>query len=117
MNRDEVVTGIMRAAGLTKANVNRFYDGLVEVIKKRLATEGEFVLPGLGALVVRTRKARIGRNPQTGKSIQIPRKKVVRFRAYRGLRELLNPSTAQPQATQPERSETLPGPGEEAPSA
>lgn len=91
MNRDEMIEGVMRAAGISKANVNRFYDGLVELAKKQLKSKGEFVLPGLGVLVVRTRKATTGRNPRTGETISIPRKKVVRFRAYKDLRDMMNP--------------------------
>jgi DNA-binding protein HU-beta len=91
MNRDEMVSGIMRTAGLSKANVNRFYDGLLDLAMKQLQNEGEFVLPGLGVLRVRTRKATTGRNPQTGEKIHIPKKKVVRFRAYKDLRDMLNP--------------------------
>ncbi|MDP7161887.1 MAG: HU family DNA-binding protein [Phycisphaerae bacterium] len=90
MNRNEMIEGIMRQAGLSKANVGRFYAGLVELVRKELVRNKEFVLPGLGALCVRKRKARIGRNPRTGESIQIPAKKVVRFRAYSSLGELLN---------------------------
>jgi DNA-binding protein HU-beta len=91
VNRDEMIDGIMRASGINKANINRFYDGLVELAKKKLASDGEFVLPGLGVLRVKVRKARTGRNPQTGEKIRIPRKKVVRFGTYKGLNELLNP--------------------------
>lgn len=66
MNRDEMVEGIIRASGISKANVNRFYDGLVVLAMKKLASDGQFVLPGLGVLRVKVRKARDGRNPQTG---------------------------------------------------
>lgn len=97
MNRDQMVAGVMRSAGLNKANVNRFYEGLVELAKAQLRSEGEFVLPGLGVLRVRTRKATTGRNPRTGEAIQIPRKKVVRFHAYKDLREMLNPAAAPPE--------------------
>ena len=62
------------------------------------------VLPGLGVLVVRTRKATTGRNPRTGETISIPRKKVVRFRAYKDLRELMNPGLKT--ADEPESSES-----------
>ena len=93
MNRDEMILGIMRASGISKANVNRFYEGLVELAKKKLASDGQFVFPGLGVLRVKTRKARDGRNPQTGEKIRIPRKKVVRFGAYKDLKEILNPSS------------------------
>jgi DNA-binding protein HU-beta len=98
MNRNEMIEGIMRQAGLSKANVGRFYAGLVELVRKELVRNKEFVLPGLGALRVRKRKARIGRNPRTGETIQIPAKKVVRFRAYSSLGELLNGPTKGPAA-------------------
>jgi DNA-binding protein HU-beta len=91
MNKDEMIDGIMRASGISKANINRFYDGLVELAKNKLASEGEFTFPGLGVLRVKIRKAREGRNPKTGEKIKIPRKKVVRFGAYKDLKELLNP--------------------------
>jgi len=94
MNRDEMVEGIMRASGISKANVNRFYDGLVALALKKLANDGQFVLPGLGVLRVKVRKARDGRNPQTGERIRIPRKKVVRFGAYKDLKEVINPADA-----------------------
>ncbi len=94
MNKDEMVEGIMRASGISKANVNRFYDGLVTLAKKKLGSDGQFVLPGLGVLRVKVRKAREGRNPRTGEKIRIPRKKVVRFGTYKDLKEMLNPETA-----------------------
>ncbi len=91
MNRAELNEHVMRSAGLTKANVDRFYQGFVDLAKKELQRKGEFSLPGLGTMVVRVRKAREGRNPQTGEKIRIPRSKVVRFRAYKDIKELLNP--------------------------
>jgi DNA-binding protein HU-beta len=93
MNRDEMVEGIMRASGINKANINRFYDGLVALAKKKLASDGQFVLPGLGVLRVRVHRARDGRNPRTGERIRIPRKKVVRFGAYKDLKAMLNPES------------------------
>ena len=94
MTRDQMVEGVMRSAGISKANVNRFYDGLVELARKQLLTNKEFVLPGLGVLRVRTRAARVARNPRTGEKVNVPRKKVVRFRAYKDLRDMLNPGLA-----------------------
>ncbi len=90
MNRNEMVEGIMRNAGISKANVARFYEGLVELTRKELVRNKEFVLPGLGALKVRHRKARMARNPQTGEMLHVRAKKVVRFRTYSSLDELLN---------------------------
>ena len=91
MDKDQMVEGIMRSAGISKANVHRFYDGLVELVKKQLTREGEFVLPGLGVFRVRVQKAREARNPRTGEKVRLARKRVVRFKAYKDLKESLNP--------------------------
>ena len=90
MNRNEMTEGIMRNAGISKVNVSRFYDGLVALAQNELVRNKLFVLPGLGALCVRRRKARTARNPQTGAPVNVPAKKVVRFRTYGPLDELLN---------------------------
>ena len=91
MKQADLAESIMRSAGLTKANVNRFYRGLVDLVRKELVNNGECVLPGLGILRVRIRKAREGRNPRTGERIHIPRRKGVSFKPYKDVRELLNP--------------------------
>jgi len=102
MNRPELIERIIKRAGLTKANADRFYEGLIDVARNELVRNGRFVLPGLGALTVRTRKARTGRNPRTGQTIQIPQKKVVRFRAFKDMNLLLNPSALKSQGEQPQ---------------
>jgi DNA-binding protein HU-beta len=90
MNRDEMIEGVMRHAGISKANVERFYDGLVELVRAELQRRKEFVLPGLGVLRVRQRLARMARNPRTGQAVKVPARRVVRFRGYSALDELLN---------------------------
>ena len=90
MNRNQMIEGIMRHAGISKANVSRFYDGLAALAQAELLRNKEFVLPGLGALRVRRRKARMGRNPRTGAPIRVRARKVVRFRAYSALDTALN---------------------------
>ena len=109
MNRNEMIEGIMRHAGISKANVSRFYDGLVTLARNELMRGKLFVLPGLGALRVRRRKAYVARNPQTGGPVQVPAKKVVRFRAYAPLDEFLNgPAKGTAPAEPPEPSGQLP---------
>jgi DNA-binding protein HU-beta len=88
VTKDKMIEGVMRASGISKANVERFYDGLVVLAMKELSNKGEFVLPGLGAFKVRVRKARIARNPRTGEPVKVPSKKVVRFVPYSGLKGL-----------------------------
>jgi DNA-binding protein HU-beta len=97
MTKDKMIEGVMRASGISKANVERFYDGLVVLARKELQNKGEFVLPGLGAFKVRVRKARIARNPRTGEPVKVPSKKVVRFVSYSGLKDLFSKKEEKPE--------------------
>ena len=114
MDRNTMIEGIMRNAGISKANVARFYEGLIELARKELAHNKQFVLPGLGVLRVRARRARVGRNPRTGEKLRIPARKVVRFRTYRALDELLNgprkPAATTAPGSEPEPTLPLPEP-------
>jgi len=96
MTKDKMVEGIMRHSGISKANVERFYDGLVSLAKRELRSKGEFVLPGLGALKVRARKARVARNPRTGEPVRVPARKVVRLVPYSGLKDLFSRKEEEP---------------------
>lgn len=95
MNRKEMIDVLAECApDVTKADISRIYDGFVDLAKKQLNAESEFMLPGLGALKVKVSKARTARNPQTGAPIFVPEKRNVRFSAYKELKELLNPPAA-----------------------
>lgn len=78
MTKGQVLTYMAKKSGLTKKATGEFIQELV-VLAYKEAKKG-FVIPGLGKLVLVDRKARIGRNPKTGEAIQIPAKKVVKFR-------------------------------------
>ena len=108
MDRNQMIEGIMRHAGISKANVSRFYDGLAALARSELVRNKQFVLPGLGALRVRQRSARMARNPRTGVPVHVPAKKVVRFRAYAPLAEALNGPARKGASAPPEPSGRLP---------
>ena len=101
MTKEDLVEGILRNCEISKANVERFYDGLSKLLVKELNRKGEVPLPGLGVLRVVTLKARTARNPRTGETVQVPRKKTVRFRPYKELRDSLNPALAAAAAAAP----------------
>ena len=111
MTKEDLVEGILRNCGINKANVERFYDGLAMLLTKELAKKSEVPLPGLGVLRVVTLKARTARNPRTGEAVQVPRKKTVRFRPYKELREVLNPGLAAREASEPEAPAATEGEG------
>ena len=77
--------------GTTRKDVKGVLDALVEIGHKELKKNGVFVLPGIGRLVLVSRKARIGRNPATGEAIKIPAKKVVKFRVAKAAKDAIVP--------------------------
>ncbi len=79
-----------------KAEINKKQaDEILGIIAKTAVDEtkknGQFVLPGLGKLVKSQRKARMGRNPQTGEAIKIPAKTVVKFRVAKACKDAVVP--------------------------
>jgi len=72
---------------LTNKQVAAFLDLQAETAVKETKKNGVFVIPGIGRLVKAERKARIGRNPQTGEQIKIKAKTVVRLRPAKALKD------------------------------
>ena len=62
-------------------------DALVAMAYSEVKKSGEFTIAGIGKLVKQHRKARVGRNPATGATIQIPAKTVVKFRVAKAAKE------------------------------
>ncbi len=89
MTKAELIAEIAKKSKLTKADAERALNTFVEIAKKTLKKEGRLALAGFGTFVVSKRKARKGRNPQTGETIKIKASKVVRFKAGKALKEKL----------------------------
>jgi DNA-binding protein HU-beta len=77
---------------LTNKQVAGFLDLLAETAIKETKKNGVFVIPGIGRLVKAERKARIGRNPQTGAAIKIKAKTVVKFRVAKAAKDVIAPA-------------------------
>ena len=88
--KTEVIAGIAEAAGIAKKQAAAALEALVAMACKG-AKDG-FTLPGLGKLVLVSRKARMGRNPATGAAIKIPAKKVLKFRIAKAAKDAVLPS-------------------------
>lgn len=80
MTTTEMYAAIAEKAGVSKKEVKTVLEAFNEKIIEVLKSEKKVKLPGLGIFVIKLRKARTGRNPKTGETIQIPEKKVVKFR-------------------------------------
>jgi DNA-binding protein HU-beta len=87
LTKSQTAAKLADATGLTKKQVNGFFDELSKLAYKE--AKNSFVLPGLGKLVLVHRKARLGRNPATGETIQIPAKKVVKFRVAKAAKDAI----------------------------
>ena len=80
MGKSELFSHFADRFEVKRTQAREFFDELTSLAEKELKRSGEFVLPGMVKLVVQKRKARMGRNPQTGEPIKIPAKRVVKFR-------------------------------------
>lgn len=80
MNKTELVNNVAESAGITKVEAEKVVKSVLDSIAQTLANNESVTLIGFGSFSVSTRAARTGRNPQTGKEIQIAEKKVVKFR-------------------------------------
>jgi DNA-binding protein HU-beta len=81
MNKAQLIDAMAEKAGLTKADAKKALDAFVGSTTAALKGGDRVALIGFGSFSVSERGARTGRNPQTGKEIKIPAKKVVKFKA------------------------------------
>jgi DNA-binding protein HU-beta len=85
MTKAELIDAMAEGADITKAAAALALDAYVAAVTKELKKGGKVGLVGFGTFSVSKRKAREGRNPQTGTTIKIPAKKVVKFKAGKEL--------------------------------
>ena len=90
MKKAELVEAIAKKTGLTKADANRALEATFEVITAALKKGERVPVAGFGTFNVSKRKAREGRNPQTGATVKIPARKAVTFKAGTALKESVN---------------------------
>ncbi|HPC85150.1 MAG TPA: HU family DNA-binding protein [Smithellaceae bacterium] len=85
MTKAELIGVMADEAGISQAAAAKALDAYIAAVAKELKKSGKLGLVGFGTFSVVKRKAREGRNPQTGKTIKIPAKKVVKFKAGKTL--------------------------------
>ena len=90
MNKQELIDAMAEAAGITKVAAKAALEAFTENVTLSLKKGNKVALVGWGTFSVSARKARMGRNPQTGKEIKIAAKKVVRFKAGSKFDEAVN---------------------------
>ena len=81
MTKAELIASIAKEAKITKASAEKAVNAFTDCVTKALKKGGKLTLPGFGTFSVAKRKARKGRNPQSGDEIKIPAMKVAKFKA------------------------------------
>ena len=89
MNKAELIEAIASEANMTKAEAKKALDAFIDTTSKALKKGDRISLVGFGSFSVSKRAARKGRNPQSGKEIQIPAKKVVKFKPGSDLADMV----------------------------
>jgi len=90
MNKAQLVEHLASQVNITKADCERVIDLAIESIKKSVKKGDDVTLVGFGTFTRSKRKARTGRNPQTGESIKVPACTVPKFRPGKAFKEFLN---------------------------
>ena len=91
MTKSQLVDHVATVGGMKKAAAKTILDDLVATAAKEVKRNGQFVIPGIGKLVLARLKARMGRNPQTGEAIKIPAKTVLKFRIAKAIKDSVLP--------------------------
>lgn len=85
LTKSQIAASLAEKAEISKKTASEILDHLADLAYKN--AKNSFTLPGIGKLVLVNRKARTGRNPATGETIQIPAKKVVKFRVAKACKD------------------------------
>ena len=91
MTKTQLVRLMAEKAEVSNKTAAAFLANLAETAVKETKKNGVFILPGLGRLKKSARKARMGRNPQTGEPIKIPAKTVVKFYVAKAVKDAIAP--------------------------
>ncbi len=88
LSKSKILGHLAEKLGTPRKNVAAFFDELFKLaVKECKGGAGKFVIPNIGRAVKAHRKARMGRNPQTGEAIKIKAKTVVRLRAAKAFKD------------------------------
>jgi DNA-binding protein HU-beta len=87
LSKSQLAAAIAEKAELSKKQAGEILEHIAALAYKY--AKDTFTLPGIGKLVLRDRAARLGRNPKTGETIQIPAKRVVKFRVAKAAKDAI----------------------------
>jgi len=99
MSKSAIIAHFAKKFDMKKKSAVSVFEELAKLAYKE--ARNSFTIPGIGKLVLVDRKARLGRNPKTGETIQIPAKTVVKFRVAKACKEAILPKKAAPKVMVP----------------
>ena len=89
MNKTELIAAVAEKAGLTKKDAERTVNATFEAITESLVKGDKVSVSGFGIFEVKNREARVGRNPRTKETIQIPATRLPQFKASKTLKDAI----------------------------
>ena len=90
MNKTELIAAVAQNAGMTKKDAERAVNAAIDAIAANLAKGEKVQISGFGIFEVKTREARVGRNPRTKETIQIPASRQPIFKASKALKDIVS---------------------------
>ena len=90
MNKSELIDAMAESADISKAAAGRALDGLIDAITNAVKNDDSVSIVGFGTFLLRERAARTGRNPKTGKTIEIAASKAPAFKAGKAFKDAVN---------------------------
>ena len=90
MNKSELIDAMADSADISKAAAGRALDGFIDAITTAVKNNDTVSIVGFGTFLLRERAARTGRNPKTGKEIEIAASKAPAFKAGKGFKDAVN---------------------------
>ncbi len=90
MNKGELIESVSSSAGMSRADATKAVDAVLDSVTRTLSGGGSVSLVGFGTFSVKSRAARMGRNPRTGEAIHIKASRVPGFKAGKALKDAVN---------------------------
>jgi len=100
MTKVDIVEAIYEKVGFSKKEVAKIVETIFDLLKENLEKEDKIKISGFGNFVVRKKRARRGRNPQTGDDIEISSRRILTFKPSQVLRAALNRQEASPKESE-----------------
>ena len=95
LTKQDLVEAVCQKSGVMKSEAANLVDLIFDTLKVAMKTEDKIKISGFGNFTIRNKKARMGRNPQTGEKIEITPRRVVTFSCSSVLRSEVNGATAE----------------------